>query len=77
MGKEMTDLNIGKLVDDAVLEFGNARFIQGWEGAQEHHIKLLKHVSSMETNRTYKDRTYVDGLRDAIALISGNQEEAS
>ena len=37
-------------------------------------IKLLKHVLSMEANRTYKDRTYADGLRDAISLVEGENK---
>jgi len=38
----VTELNITELLNQKVLEFGNERFLEGWNGQQERIIKLLE-----------------------------------
>ena len=38
----MSELDIARLLNDKVVDFGNERFLEGWNGATEHIIKLLE-----------------------------------
>lgn len=35
-------MSVVKLIDDYLLEFGNERFLEGWNGQQERIINLLQ-----------------------------------
>lgn len=37
----MTDLDIVQIIRDKTLEFGNERFLEGWNGAIDHVEKML------------------------------------
>ena len=38
----MVELDVAKLINDKVLEFGNERFVEGWEGAREYIADELR-----------------------------------
>jgi hypothetical protein len=42
----MSELNITELVNQKVLEFGNERFLEGWNGQQERIIKLINDIAA-------------------------------
>ena len=62
----MTGLDVVKLVNDKVLEFGNDRFLEGWNGAVEQLVKLLD-----ADQHLWRERVTYDAL---IATIKGLQK---
>ena len=79
----MSELDIARLLNDKVVDFGNERFLEGWNGATEHIIKLLEddlwHDIRFVTRSPDEEQTkYHDGeclgCRQ-IALIKGESQK--
>jgi hypothetical protein len=41
-GEVMTGIDVVKIVNDKVLEFGNERFLEGWNGAEDRIVDMLR-----------------------------------
>jgi hypothetical protein len=61
MGVEvMTGIDVVKLVNDKVLEFGNQRFFEGWNGAEDRIVDML--------------RDKYDKILDEVGIVVGMDE---
>jgi hypothetical protein len=58
----VSQLNIVELLNEAVLEFGNNRFMEGWFSQQERIIKILK------------EQGVIADVDAVIALIKGENK---
>lgn len=79
-------MSIVKLIDDYLIEFGNERFLEGWNGAEERIIKLLEAHSEQKFADNFQrndDLVHEDvcklcekfnGLGVAIALIKAENK---
>lgn len=63
----MSELDIARLLNDKVVDFGNERFLEGWNGATEHIIKLLETLKEWESPIPIRE-THADSI---IELIKG------
>jgi len=72
----MSELNITELVNQKVLEFGNERFLEGWNGQRERIIKLLENETletTPENHRANYDKLVWLGIKEQlINLIKKN-----
>ena len=74
----MSDLNIVQLLNDKTTEFGNERFLEGWNGAIDYIIKKL--LEDIEQSNGGKWVWSCDGYPaefnkdELIALIKGEQK---
>lgn len=71
-------MSIVKIIDDYVLEFGNQRFLEGWNGQKDYVIKLLEaHAETYLTTKEAIERDLSEdwhtGFTDAIAFIQGEK----
>jgi hypothetical protein len=79
MERIMSELNIAELVNQMVLEFGNERFLEGWNGQQkrirnllgEFGMKLEKEVSDGDN---YSLGRY-NAISEFIAILDGELYE--
>ena len=71
-------MSIVKLIDDYLVEFGNERFLEGWNGATENIIKLLEDAQVTEAElfdgRIIKVKCESVRADLLIALIKGEVE---
>jgi hypothetical protein len=59
-GEVMTGIDVVKLVNDKVLEFGNERFLEGWNGAEDRIVDML--------------RDKYDKILDEVGIVVGMDE---
>lgn len=66
-------MSVIKIIDDYLLEFGNERFLEGWNGQEERTIKLLEdkynYLIDIYGIAIVKDQ--LDLLLELIELIKG------
>lgn len=71
----MSELNITELLNQKVLEFGNERFLEGWNGQQERIINLLDSMACdnifCRKVRLMYSHTGCKAIRLHIAAIKG------
>lgn len=69
-------MSVIKIIDDYLLEFGNERFLEGWNGQEERTIKLLEdkynYLIDIYGIAIVKDQ--LDLLLELIALIKGENK---
>ena len=65
----MTELDLSKFVNDKVLEFGNERFLEGWNGAAEQLVKMLD-----ANQHLWRERVVYDALVATIKGIQNNEK---
>lgn len=59
-GEVMTGIDVVKIVNDKVLEFGNERFLEGWNGAEDRIVDML--------------RDKYDKILDEVGIVVGMDE---
>lgn len=59
-GEVVTGIDVVKLVNDKVLEFGNERFLEGWNGAEDRIVDML--------------RDKYDKILDEVGIVVGMDE---
>ena len=76
-------MSIIKLIDDYLVEFGNERFLEGWNGATERIIKLLETELLSDDDTAWQTRDWQEVerqqdrdwvIKEAIALIKGENK---
>jgi len=70
----VSELNITELVNQKVLEFGNERFLEGWNGQQERIMKLLDQKHTPTDGDTIHNESGNCVSCEVIALIKGENK---
>jgi hypothetical protein len=73
--EQVSELNITELLNQKVLEFGNERFLEGWNGQQERIIKLIWDNAEAITNQYFYHNALIgEPTAFLIALIKGENK---